>query len=141
MFLGYNYGSRSKWRRLLPHAKYALLHSLAKEEGGDRLILKWKCAMTLHSDGRYDECEKLFLQVMETFKRVLGDEYPSTLTTMANLASTYSNQGRWKEAEELQAKELGICSRVLRDEHPSTLTTMANLAQTYRNQSRRKEAK
>jgi hypothetical protein len=35
--------------------------------------------------------------------RVLGDEHPDTLTSMADLASTYRNQGRWKEAEELDA--------------------------------------
>jgi hypothetical protein len=48
--------------------------------------------------------EKSFFQGMETFKRVLGEEHPSTLTSMANLASTYRNQGRWKEAEELEVQ-------------------------------------
>ena len=42
------------------------------------------------------------VQVMETRKRVLGNEYPSTLTSMNNLASTYSNQGRWAEAEQIE---------------------------------------
>jgi len=35
------------------------------------------------------KAEELELQVMETGKRVLGEEHPSTLTSMANLASTY----------------------------------------------------
>jgi hypothetical protein len=39
---------------------------------------------------------------METSLRVLGEEHPDTLTTVANLASTYRNQGLWKEAEELE---------------------------------------
>ena len=39
--------------------------------------------------------------VMETTKRVLGEEHPDSLTSMANLASTYRGQGRLKEAEEL----------------------------------------
>jgi putative hemolysin len=77
---------------------------------------------------------------METSLTVLGREHPSTLTSMANLASTYRNQGRWKEAEELQAKEWEICQRVLGEEHPDTLTSMANLASTYRNQGRWKQA-
>ncbi|OCK96219.1 putative kinesin [Cenococcum geophilum 1.58] len=64
----------------------------------------------------------------EDEKRVLGEEHPDTLTSMANLASTHRNQGRWKEAENLQAKELEICSRVLGEEHPDTLTSMGNLA-------------
>jgi len=38
---------------------------------------------------------------METRKRVLGAEHPSTLTSTNNLVSTYMNQGRWKEVEEL----------------------------------------
>ncbi|EMD63677.1 hypothetical protein COCSADRAFT_118835, partial [Bipolaris sorokiniana ND90Pr] len=134
--------NRSKWRRFLPHAQYALLQSVADHNNNNSTLeLAQKCAMALYSDGRYNEAGELEVQVMETRKRrMLGDEHPDTLTSMANLASTYWNQGRWKEAEELQAKELGICSRVLGDEHPNTLTSMANLASTYRNQGRWKEA-
>ena len=68
---------------------------------------------------------------MEIRKRVLGAEHPSTLTSMANLASTYRNQGRWKEAEELEVQVMETSSRVLGAEHPDTLTSMANLASTY----------
>ncbi|KAJ5460953.1 uncharacterized protein N7458_002505 [Penicillium daleae] len=32
----------------------------------------------------------------------LGVDHPDTLTSMANLASTYWNQGRWEEAEQLE---------------------------------------
>ena len=65
-------------------------------------------------------------------KRVLGDEHPDTLTSMANLALTYSNQGRWKEAEELEAQVMETFKRVLRDEHLDTLTSINNLAFTLR---------
>ena len=68
---------------------------------------------------------------METRKRVLGQEHPSTLTSMANLAPTYWNQRRWKEAEELDVQVVETFKRVLRREHPSTLTSMANLASTF----------
>ena len=77
------------------------------------------------------------MQVMETFKRVLRDEHPDTLTSMANLALTYRNQGRWKEAEELLVQVMR--KRALREEYPDMLTSMANLALTYRNQGRWKE--
>ena len=72
--------------------------------------------------------------------RVLGLEHPDTLTSMANLASTFSNQSRWKEAEELFVQVMETSSRVLGLEHPSTLTSMANLASAYRNQGWWKEA-
>ncbi|KAF1836479.1 kinesin light chain [Decorospora gaudefroyi] len=155
-----DHGNRSKWRRLLPHAQYALLHSLADDNNKERMRLASKCATTLFSDGRYKEAEELQVQVMQTRKRVLTNDHPSTLTSMDNLASTYRKQGRWKEAEELlvqvmqtmkrqgrwkEAEELQVqvmqtMRRVLSDEHPNTLTIMANLAGTYRKQGRWKEA-
>jgi tetratricopeptide (TPR) repeat protein len=132
--------SRSKWRRLLPHTQYALLHS--STEGNDRemLDLANRCATALYSDGRYKETEELEVLVMETSSRVLGDEHPDTLASMANLAFTYGDQGRWKEAEELQVQVIETSSRVLGDEHPDTLASMANLAFTYGDQGRWKEA-
>jgi hypothetical protein len=63
---------------------------------------------------------------------VLGEEHLDTLTSMANLASTYSNQGRWKEAEELEVQVMETRKRVLGEEHPSTLTSMNNLAFTLK---------
>jgi hypothetical protein len=99
--------------------------------------IKRKRPMT---QGRWKEAEELFLRVMETRERMLGEEHADTLTNMANLASTYKDQGRWNKAEELQAKELKICARVLGEEHPNTLTSMGNLASTYWDQERWKEA-
>ncbi|KAH8708390.1 kinesin light chain [Phaeosphaeriaceae sp. PMI808] len=166
VFPDYNHGSRSKWRRLLPHAKYALSNSLTEQEGADRMTLSEELfvhvmemrkrvlgdehpdtltsmanlASTYRNQGRWKEAEELEVQVIETSARVLGDEHPDTLTSMANLASTYRNQGRWKEAEELEVQVMETRKRVLGDEHPDTLTSMANLASTYRNQGRWKEA-
>ena len=77
---------------------------------------------------------------METSLRVLGAEHPDTLTSIANLASTYRNQGRWKEAEDLDVQVMETRKRVLGAEHPSTLTTMNNLAFTWKGQGRDTEA-
>ncbi|KAL5386219.1 hypothetical protein DPSP01_004302 [Paraphaeosphaeria sporulosa] len=135
-----DHNNRSKWRRLLPHAQYALSHSLTDDNNEERLNLSRKCAMTLYSDGRYEEAKELEVQVMETRKRVLGEEHPDTLTSIANLASTYRNQGRWKEAEELEVQVMETRKRVLGEEHPDTLTSMSNLAFTLQSQARHKEA-
>jgi tetratricopeptide (TPR) repeat protein len=135
-----NYKNRSTWRLYLAHAHYVLKSEDSKEETKEREALVWKFAMCLHSDGRYNEAEKLFAEVVETRKRVLGSDHPDTLTSMANLALTYRNQGRWKEAEELGVQVMETRKRALGLEHPDTLTSMANLASTYRNQGRLKEA-
>jgi len=97
-------------------------------------------ALVFFEAGRWKEAEELEVGVMETRKRVLGEEHPDTLISMANLASTYWNRGRWKEAEELQVGVMETRKRVLGQEHPSTLTSIANLASTYWNQGRWKEA-
>jgi tetratricopeptide (TPR) repeat protein len=135
-----DYSNRSKWTRLLPHVQYALSHSPADDDNEERMRLASKCAITLFRDGQYDEAEELFMQMMQTMKRVFTTEHPDTLTSMANLASTYRNQGRWKEAEELQVQVMQTMKRVFTTEHPATLTNMGNLALTYRNQGRWKEA-
>jgi len=41
----------------------------------------------------------------------------STLTSMANLASTYRNLGQWEEAEELEVQVMETRRRVLGEEH------------------------
>jgi pentatricopeptide repeat protein len=40
------------------------------------------------NQGRWEEAEKLFVQVMETRKIKLRADYPSILTSMGNFAST-----------------------------------------------------
>ena len=102
--------------------------------------IKTNLALIYRNQGRWKEAEELFVQVMETRKRVLGQEHPDTLTSVTNLASTYRDQGRWKEAEELDVQAMETGKRVLGQEHPDTLTSMANLASTYRDQGRWNEA-
>lgn len=61
-----SHGDRSKWRRMLPHAKYALSHSHRDQDGAEEMELVRKCAMVLLSDGEYNEAEELFVQALET---------------------------------------------------------------------------
>jgi hypothetical protein len=46
-------------------------------------------AETYRNQGRWKEAEELGVQVRETRTRVLGQEHPDTLASMANLAETY----------------------------------------------------
>ncbi|KAF6786572.1 kinesin light chain protein, partial [Colletotrichum musicola] len=86
------------------------------------------------------ECIPLAVNQAAAYINRRSQKHPSTLTSMANLASTYRNQGRWKEAEELNVRVIETRKRVLGEEHPSTLTSMGNLASTFWNQGRWKEA-
>jgi tetratricopeptide (TPR) repeat protein len=135
-----DHSNRSKWRRLLPHAQHVLSHSLADDNNKERTRLASRCATTLFSDGRYEEAEELFVQVMETSKVKLRADHPDTLTSMANLAATYRNQGRWDDAEKLEVQVMETRKTKLGADHPDTLTSMHNLAFTLQSQARHVEA-
>ena len=94
----------------------------------------------LDEAGRWLKAEELFHKAVEKCKRDLGPEHPSTLISMANLASTFRDQGRFAEAEKLEVEVLDICQRVLGPGHPETLTSMNNLACTFQKQGRFAEA-
>ena len=140
VFPNNDHQNRSVWRSYLAHARYALESNLNGKYEEIRINLARKVGMCLYSDGRWKEAEELYMQVMETRKRVLGEEHPDTLTSMANLASTYRNQGRWKEAEVLESQVMETRKRVLGEEHPDTLTSMNNLAFTWKENGRHVEA-
>lgn len=133
-------GNRSKWRRMLSHAKYTLSHSPSKQQGENRIKLARVYAVALMIDGWYMESEELLLQVVKRDKAVLGEEHPNTLTNMGNLASTYSKQGQWKKAEALRVQVMETRKKVLGEEHPDTLTSIANLALTFKNRGKMNEA-
>ncbi|KAF9884697.1 hypothetical protein FE257_001326 [Aspergillus nanangensis] len=135
-----NHSNRKLWREYLPHSLALMGENDFQDKKEKYIDLVRKVGGCLYKDGRYNEAEFLYGKVLETRKQVLGPDHPDTLTSMANLASTYQNQGRWKEAEKLGTQVIQKRKMVLGREHPSTLTSMANLALTYRHQGRWKEA-
>ncbi|KFA69653.1 hypothetical protein S40285_04030 [Stachybotrys chlorohalonatus IBT 40285] len=128
-------------QKLLPHIQ-AILEQQPLQK---RDILEWSTLSTNVSwymilKGDHTRAETLLVKAVDAREWLLGAEHPFTLTSMANLASTFRNQGRWKEAELLEVKVMETKQRVLGEEHPDTLTSMGNLASTFRNQGRWKEA-
>jgi hypothetical protein len=65
--------------------------------------------------------------VMEKRKRVLEEDHPDSLTSMARLASSYSCQDQWKDAEALELVVMEKRKQVQGEDHPDTLSSMANL--------------
>ncbi|KAF6810671.1 Kinesin light chain 5 [Colletotrichum plurivorum] len=137
-------GAYETWgtcQSLLPHIEPAL--SRKRKGKGD--ILDWAELLTnvcwyMFMLGKYSRAEMLGEEAFNARKNVLGLSHPSTLTSMANLASTYRNQGRWEEAEKLNVEVMETHKAKLGADHPDTLTSMANLASTFWNQGRWKEA-
>jgi tetratricopeptide (TPR) repeat protein len=128
-------------RKLIPHInayrKHVVQLDLMQFYFSDEF---YKYGQVFLQRGHWKKAEELFVRDMKMSLRVLGQEHPDTLTSMANLASTYRNQGRWKEAEELDVQVMETRMRVLGQEHPDTLTSMNNLAHTYKDLDRTGDA-
>ncbi|KAI8710369.1 hypothetical protein NCS52_01581900 [Fusarium sp. LHS14.1] len=124
---------------LLPHIESVLEDKPPDEDLQNWARLLTNCAWYMLTTGNYTAAEKLSGKAVETSTKVLGEEHPDTLTSMANLASTFRNQGRWEEAEELQER-VETRKRVLGEEHLDTLLSMNNLAITWKDQDRTRDA-
>ena len=140
VFPNHEHQNRNVWRIYLPHIRYALVSNVIEKDRPNRIDLVWRFGSCLYSDGRYDEAEVQFIEVLEFEKKVIGQEHPDTPICMANLALIYMSQGRYKEAEDLQVLVIEMSKKVLGQEHPDMLVSMANLASTFSYQGRYKEA-
>ena len=71
---------------------------------------------------------------------VLGDRHPGTLSSRANLGTSYLSAGRTSEAIKLLEQVLQERVELLGDRHPDTLSSRANLASSYLSTGRTSEA-
>ena len=93
-----------------------------------RKVLVWGTfGNVYHVEGRWKEAEELFVQAMETRKRVLGQEHPDILTSMANLAFTWKSQGRNLEAILLLKECFQLQTHKLGPQHPDTESSLETL--------------
>jgi tetratricopeptide (TPR) repeat protein len=61
-------------------------------------------ALVLSEQGQYIEAEALHRQTLELYKRVLGEQHPSTLISINNLASVLRAQGKHEEADRVAGR-------------------------------------
>ncbi|KAL6695850.1 P-loop containing nucleoside triphosphate hydrolase protein [Trichoderma pleuroticola] len=90
--------------------------------------------------GRWREREVINKREVELDRKTWGEKHPNTITSMANLATTYRKQIRYKEAEEIEAQVLHLQREIFGYKHPETISGMSSLATTYRGQGRYDEA-
>ncbi|KAK7180300.1 PFS and TPR domain-containing protein [Paraphaeosphaeria sporulosa] len=86
-------------------------------------------ASTYRNQGRWEEAEKLEVQVMETRKTKLGADHPSTLTSMNNLAFTWKSLGRTVKAIYLMQQCVQRREQVLGASYPHYLSSLLILEQ------------
>ncbi|PKY04549.1 hypothetical protein P168DRAFT_235885 [Aspergillus campestris IBT 28561] len=79
-------------------------------------------ARVYYDEGRWEEAEQLFVQVMKACKIKLGEDHPNTLTSMANLALIWKSSAHNAEAIHLLRECLIKQKQTLGLNHPTTLS-------------------
>ncbi|KAH9204601.1 hypothetical protein DL95DRAFT_319129 [Leptodontidium sp. 2 PMI_412] len=77
-------------------------------------------ATTFWNQGRWEEAERLELEVIETSKTKLGANHPSTLTSINNLAFTWKSQGHVDNAINLIEECVMLRTQMIGINHPNT---------------------
>ena len=103
-------------------------------EGGNAIAYAYVSA------GRLADAIALFEEVFADSARILGPDYPDTLTSRNNLAVAYRVMGRLSEAIALFEEVVADSVRVLGPDRPQTLTSRGNLAVAYQEEGRLSEA-
>jgi tetratricopeptide (TPR) repeat protein len=104
------------------------------------LRIKQDLAGVYRDMGKFSRAADLGHEVMDMWKKLVGEEHPDTIISINNLAVTLSNKRHFSEAADLQRQALVIQKKVLGTEHRDTLTTMMNLAVTLSYQGKYTEA-
>jgi hypothetical protein len=116
--------NHARLQSILAHAQW--LARQANDVAGLDLAA-WLGRLELEA-GRFRDSERWYRLEHDGRLQLLGQEHPSTLASMNNLALTLTRQGDYGSARTLHEEELGVCRRVLGEEHPDTLASMNNLA-------------
>ena len=102
-----------------------------KDIGNDCQKMASSFAMVYSEAGRVLEALQLTERVIEAYKGTLGEEHPSTLGSIHNLAISYGKAGERQKALQLTEQVVEVRKRTLGEEHPDTLRSIHSLAIRY----------
>jgi hypothetical protein len=77
--------------------------------------------------------------VLEKRKRILGEEYPDTISAIGNLVNTLDKHDQLDEAAQMQKRVLEKQRRILDKEYPFTIRAMNNFVITLEDQGQLNE--
>lgn len=93
------------------------------------------------SAGDYNGALQLMEEVLTVRRRTLGDQDPSTLDSMTNLALQHTEMGNYGAAEPLSREAVAAMRRTLGDLHAHTLVSIGSLAALLSMQGKFEQAK
>lgn len=108
---------------------------------------KENLAEIYYSNGRFQDAERLWEEILKARKASLGERHPSTLATKANLGSSYTKSQNVKDDPSKFRQGFAYLSEVLEatkkrlpQDHPNTLTAKGAISAALIEQGKLKEA-
>ncbi len=128
-----NEGAALLWAGKLREAEAPLAGALelwerTKPEHHEISNIRNNYAVLLWKDGRLAEAEAQMHQVLQTRRRVLGDDHPDNAAAMTNLSAILAEQGKYAEAAEVGRDALRLLTARVDPEHPQIAYARTNLA-------------
>ena len=93
------------------------------------------------NQGRYEESTELRRESLGLLKNELGDEHPSLIVPLSNLALSYIKLGRFDDAEPTLERAFRLCNKTLGEDHPTCGGVLGNYAAVLRKLGHKREAK
>ena len=90
--------------------------------------------------GQLDRAAALHERALKTKRAKLGEDHPTTLMSLHNLAATFGDLGQVDRAIPLHEQALKACRAKLGEDHPRTLIAQRGLARTYEKARRYRDA-
>ncbi|KAJ5241542.1 uncharacterized protein N7469_003133, partial [Penicillium citrinum] len=88
------------------------------------------------NQGRWGEAEQIEIQILNTNKTKLGEDYSEILEHMVNFTTMFSNQNRWNKVEQFEMQILETRRTKFGMDHSDIFRNMANLVSIFWNQDR-----
>jgi len=127
--------------RLVPHVQAITARQSAETlETTNWALLLSQAGRYLNGQERYEAAEPLFLQALELWRSLLGEQHPAVATSLDDLAMLYRLQGHYEEAEPLNLQALELRRSLLGEQHFAVAGSLNNLALLYKSQGRYEKA-
>jgi len=139
--IGNTYVSLGKYAEATEHLERVVeLRGGLESRDPEALAAASDLAVLYQRLGLIDKAEPMLRRALELRVEVLGEDHPTSLTTMNRLADLLWADGRYDEVELLDRRTLEIRRRVLGEDHPDTIKSLNGLAATLFNDGRYAEA-
>ena len=112
----------------------------AEPSEADRLSSMIRMATLMQDSGRLGDAEILYREALDGFRRLYGENHPTTLSTVGRVAGLWVAQGKLGDAEPLYREALAGRRRTLGDSHKDTGHSAYNLGELLIDRSDRASA-